>query len=100
MQEIGRTLLDKLKSHLSKKEITLIIGPRQVGKTTLMKRLRASLNEKKEKTLFLNLDVENDKLFFSTQEKFLQKIQLEIGESGFVFIDEIQKKEDAGVFLK
>jgi len=30
----------------------------------------------------------------------LQKIRLETGDSGFVFIDEIQRKENAGIFLK
>jgi predicted AAA+ superfamily ATPase len=65
-----------------------------------MKQLKTSLDSKKEKTLFLNLDVERDKQFFESQEKLLQKIRLEIGDSGFVFIDEIQKKSDAGVFLK
>jgi predicted AAA+ superfamily ATPase len=65
-----------------------------------MKQLKADLDHKGEKTLFLNLDVENDAQFFISQEKLLQKIRLEIGERGFVFIDEIQKKENAGVFLK
>lgn len=93
-------MLTALQAHLNKPEVTLIIWPRQVGKTTLMKQLKTSLDSKKEKTLFLNLDVERDKQFFESQEKLLQKIRLEIGDSGFVFIDEIQKKSDAGVFLK
>ena len=100
MQEIKRTMLSDLQNHLNQKEITLIIGPRQVGKTTLMKKLKKYLDDAWKKTLFLNLDIENDKQFFGTQEKFLQKVQLEIGGSGFVFIDEIQKKENAGIFLK
>jgi hypothetical protein len=33
---IKRDLFEELKNHLSAKEISLIIGPRQVGKTTLM----------------------------------------------------------------
>lgn len=65
-----------------------------------MKQLKTYVESKKEKTLFLNLDIENDAQFFSSQEKLLQKIRLEIGEKGYVFIDEIQKKENAGVFLK
>ncbi|MDR2641092.1 MAG: AAA family ATPase [Candidatus Peribacteria bacterium] len=50
--------------------------------------------------MFLNLDIENDNAFFESQEKLLQKIRLEIGKEGYVFIDEIQKKENAGIFLK
>jgi predicted AAA+ superfamily ATPase len=71
-----------------------------VGKTTLMKQLKTHLDSQKAKTLFLNLDIENDAQFFTSQERLLQKIKLEIGNNGFVFIDEIQKKENAGVFLK
>ena len=36
---IQRKLYQKLEKHLSKKEFTIIIGPRQVGKTTLLKQL-------------------------------------------------------------
>jgi predicted AAA+ superfamily ATPase len=33
---IKRDLFKKLKAHLTKKEISFIVGPRQCGKTTLM----------------------------------------------------------------
>jgi uncharacterized protein len=98
---IKRTLLNKLKSHLSKREFSLIVGPRQAGKTTLMLLLQDYLKKKGEKNLFLNLDIESERIFFSSQEKLLSKIRLELGTGGgFVFIDEIQRKEDAGLFLK
>jgi len=98
---IKRDLLKGLKEHLFKKEISFIVGPRQAGKTTLMLILKDYLEKKREKTLFLNLDIEADKRFFTSQAKLIKKIQLEIGKSkGFVFIDEIQRKENAGIFLK
>ena len=100
MNDIKRELFEDLKNHLSKKEITLIIWPRQVWKTTLMKQLKKYLDDKTEKTLFLNLDYEQDNIFFESQEKLLQKILLEIWEDWYVFIDEIQKKENAWIFLK
>jgi predicted AAA+ superfamily ATPase len=37
---IERRLFEGLKGHLSQKEISLIVGPRQAGKTTLMLMLR------------------------------------------------------------
>jgi hypothetical protein len=43
-----------------------------------MRNLEKYLKGKNEKTLFLNLDFEGDKIFFETQEKLLQKIRLEI----------------------
>lgn len=101
MQKIQRVLLDELKDHLNAKEISLIVGPRQAGKTTVMMELKNYLDDNGEKTLFLNLDYENDKIFFQSQDVFIRKIELELGKSkGFVFIDEIQRKEDAGLFLK
>jgi uncharacterized protein len=98
--EIKRNILNDLKNHLIKPEISLITGPRQSGKTTIMFFLQKYLAKKNKKTLYLNLDIEKDKSFFDTQEKLLQKIQIEIGKTGYVFIDEIQRKENAGLFLK
>ena len=101
MPLIKRDLYKKLKKHLSQKEISLIVGARQVGKTTLMKELENYLKEKNQRTVFLNLDYENDKQFFLSQEKLIQKLKLELGEKpGYVFIDEIQRKKNAGIFLK
>jgi uncharacterized protein len=98
---IKRHIFNELKDHLDKKEISLIIGPRQVGKTTIMLALKEHLESKKLKTLFLSLDFENDKKFFSSQENLINKLSLEFGdEKGYVFLDEIQRKEDAGLFLK
>lgn len=101
MYEIKRNLLDEIKNHLNAEEISVIVGPRQSGKTTIMKKLKDELDKKGEKTLFLNLDWESDNLYFDSQEKLLNKIKLELGnERGFVFIDEIQRKENVGIFLK
>ncbi len=101
MEIIKRKLFEELKNHLGKKEISLIVGPRQAGKTTLMQSLKNYLDSAGEKTVFLNFDFEPDKKFFISQENLIRKIELEIGkEKGFVFIDEIQRKENAGLFLK
>ena len=98
---IKRKLFKALENHLDKKEITFIVGPRQAGKTTLMMLAKEHLEKAREKTVFLNLDVETDRKFFISQEQLLRKITLEIGAGrGYVFIDEIQRKENAGVFLK
>ena len=98
---IERTLFSDLAKHLPKKEISVIIGPRQSGKTTLMELLKEQLGKKGERTLYLNLDIEWDRPHFDSQLALLKKIELELGkERGFVFIDEIQRKENAGLFLK
>ncbi|MBW1729171.1 MAG: ATP-binding protein [Deltaproteobacteria bacterium] len=101
---IKRGLLEELETHLPQKEISLIVGPRQVGKTTMMLMLKETLEQRGqrgEKTVFLNLDSELDRPFFSSQSSFIRKLKLELGkERGYVFIDEIQRKENAGLFLK
>ena len=98
---IERRLFEDLKQHLSKKEISLIVGPRQAGKTTLMLMLKDYLAKQGNSTLLLSLDFDADQPFFTSQRNLVNKIQLEIGKKrGYVFIDEIQRREDAGIFLK
>lgn len=98
---IKRKLIEDIRKHLAKPEITLIVGPRQAGKTTIMKALEEELKRKGERTLYLNLDIEHDKEHFHSQTSLLRRIELEFGKNkGYVFIDEIQRKEDAGLFLK
>jgi len=98
---IKRSIFDELVAHLPQKEMSLIIGPRQSGKTTVMMQLQDYLLKKGEKTLFLSLDFERDQPHFLSQAALLNRIKLEFGVSrGNVFIDEIQRKENAGIFLK
>lgn len=98
---IQRRILQNIEKHLDKPEITLIVWPRQVWKTTIMKVLKKKLENKNEKTVFLSLDFESDKNYFVNQENLVNKLRLEFGNhKGFVFIDEIQRKENAWLFLK
>lgn len=98
---IKRTITQSLERHLVEKEMTVLIGPRQVGKTYLMKYLQGKLKEKGEKTLFLNLDIDDHRPFFDSQGQLISYIELQVGkEKAYVFIDEIQRKENAELFLK
>ena len=99
---IKRALFPQIKEHLETPDVfTLIIGPRQAGKTTLMEFLKKDLEEKGEKTMSLNMDISSHKPYFETHEQLVQAIRLEVGEGrGYIFLDEIQRKEDAGLFLK
>jgi predicted AAA+ superfamily ATPase len=97
---IKRKIKKEIVAHLNKKEISLIAGARQIGKTTLLQEIMNDLITANEKVLFLNLDIESHFVYFKTQDTLLNKIRLELGESGFVFIDEIQRLENAGLFLK
>jgi len=98
---IKRSIKDKIVKSLSYKEITIIVGARQIGKTTLLKEIIKDLKGAGESTLYFNLDIEADNRYFASQDLLLEKIKLEIGtEKSFIFIDEIQQKENAGLFLK
>lgn len=98
---IKREMLEKVENHLEKNEISLIVGARQVGKTTLMQQLKEKLDEKSENTLYLSMDIQEDKKHFKSQQNLIDRIELEFGEEkGYVFLDEIQRKENAGLFLK
>ena len=55
---IERQLLQDLQQHLTQPEITLLTGPRQSGKTTLLHILQEQLAGSGSSTLFLNLDIE------------------------------------------
>ncbi|MBI2028974.1 ATP-binding protein [Candidatus Gottesmanbacteria bacterium] len=98
---IKRKILTRLEKHLLSDQMTVITGPRQVGKTYLMQLLRDKLKMEGKRTVWFNLDNEEDKTRFSSQAGLLSHIELAIGkEKAFVFIDEIQRKENAGLFLK
>lgn len=98
---IFRKIQADLEKHLQKKEISLLLGPRQSGKTTLILKIKKNLEEKGKKTIYFNLDRLSDLVYFKTQKNLLEKIKFEFGSQNiFVFIDEIQRLENAGLFLK
>lgn len=101
MLEIRRALTADLKHHINKPEITILIGPRQAGKTTLLKEIASDLIEAGQKILFFNLDIEKDRRFFTGQEVFAERIRAVTGDQKhYIFIDEVQRLENAGLFLK
>lgn len=99
--EIKREIYTKIKQHAENQEITLIIGPRQAGKTTIAKKLQAELLSEGKRTIFFNLDIETDYSIMESQEKLLFALRNQTGEEkAYVFIDEFQRKVDGGKFLK
>ncbi|MEI7580158.1 MAG: ATP-binding protein [bacterium] len=98
---IKRKILSQLQEHLLSDQMTIITGPRQVGKTYLMSELQKQLQDQGKKTIWLNLDNEEDNQRFTSQGDLLAYIELQVGkDKATVFIDEIQRKENAGLFLK
>ena len=103
IETIRRRILPALEQHLDAPEMTLLIGPRQVGKTTLIRMLLRGLQAKGLRTVFFNLDVEEDMRWFDSQRLLLDRLEFLVGKTAqtvYVAIDEIQRKNDAGRFMK
>ena len=98
---IRRKKLTIIANHLSKKEFTILIGPRQVGKSTMLMQLHEDLKAKNHITYFLNLDRKTilDDLNQSPENLF-KMCPLQDGKKIIVFIDEVQYLDDATTFLK
>lgn len=92
---ITRELEQVINNRLFKKKAIVVVGPRQVGKTTLLHLVSEKLNKK---LLFLNCDEpdirKNLELPSSTQLKAL------IGSAELILIDEAQRVKDIGITLK
>jgi predicted AAA+ superfamily ATPase len=92
---ITRVLKEQISNRFGKGKVILIIGPRQVGKSTLLHEIQ---QEAGQPTLFINCDEPDLKLMLenvtSTQLRSL------IGNNTLVMIDEAQKVINIGETLK
>lgn len=98
---IQRISIEEITKHLESKEITMLVGPRQAGKTTIMLHIKEQLDKRGEKTLHLNIDRDDHRKYFNSQTDLVNYLNLYFGtKKGYVFIDEIQRLDNAGLFLK
>jgi len=80
------------------RKIILLLGARQVGKTTLLKSILERFKKENKKTAYLNCDLAEDRRALDTTSiTLLTRI---LPDSGFVFIDEVQRLENPGLTLK
>ncbi|NOZ80279.1 MAG: ATP-binding protein [DPANN group archaeon] len=91
---IPRLLEGEIKRHIKRKEIVAVIGPRQVGKTTLINHLLKDF--KRVKTVSFD-DLEAKNLFETNTDAF---VKLYIEGYDYLFIDEIQYSGSSGRILK
>ena len=91
---------EKIDSH----EILLLNGPRQVGKTSLLKMIQERLiAEKKvnsDNIYFFDLEKATDLDIFSSQSSVLALLPDSKKEKYYIFIDEFQKSKKIGSILK
>ena len=98
---IIRDLTLKIKKYLKKDEILLIIGARQVGKTTLLHQVEEILNKENEIVYFLDLEDPDYLTLLNKSPKNLFKIfPFDLKRKSFLLIDEIQYLDNPSNFLK
>ncbi len=91
---IHRFLEDKIRKYLDKSEIIAVVGPRQSGKTTMLKNIFKDLKN----AVFLDFeDRETLELFSEDIKSF---IELYIKKYDYLFIDEFQYVREGGKNLK
>lgn len=89
----SRTITDKIKNKLDSGKAIVVIGPRQVGKTTLIE----SILESKD-YLLLNGDDPKTRTLLTVPNT--EQIRTIIGKHKYVFIDEAQRIEGVGLTMK
>ncbi|MFP4045836.1 MAG: ATP-binding protein, partial [Candidatus Aenigmatarchaeota archaeon] len=91
---VKRDLEDEIREYIDSPEIIVVVGPRQAGKTTLLKKIHHGLENSKFLT-FEDRDVLN---LFEEDEKEFAEIHLEGND--YLFVDEFQYAEKGGKKLK
>jgi hypothetical protein len=85
---IQRAILNKLRQELAQPEILILLGPRQVGKTTLLRALEKYARGKGYKTAFFDLEQPQVLADFNRPDKEIVQMVRKSGR--VVFIDEFQ----------
>ena len=93
---IARSIQIEVENSLFKGKVILLIGPRQTGKTTLLKQVLQNSNEE---GLWLNADEGDIRQTLQNATTSTQLLQL-FGNRKLIVIDEAQQIEDIGLKLK
>ncbi|MDD2425901.1 MAG: ATP-binding protein [Bacteroidales bacterium] len=89
----SRLLSDIIKSRVDSGKAIIVIGPRQVGKTTLIESILAPKD-------YLLLNGDDPKTRSLMTEPNTEQIRTILGNSRYVFIDEAQRIEGIGLTMK
>src|SRR3989339_1970961 len=80
------------------KKVVVIVGPRQAGKTTLLKSLKGIFESNDKKVTYLNCDLSEDLEKIDTNSlNFLSHL---VQGTDYLFIDEAQRMDNPGLTLK
>lgn len=105
-QYVERDAFPRILKWLEKDDIIVIKGPRQSGKTTLLYRIVQYLfksNNNFNNIIYLNLDSFTARASITSPEDFVRVLELFRKEKKrplYLFLDEVQRIENCGLFLK
>jgi len=92
---INRTIENSIQNEIDVgRKAIILLGARQVGKTTLLRKLFSNNKE----CLWLNGDTSNDRLLLTAQS--VEQLRVIIGKHKALIIDEAQRVPDIGIVLK
>ncbi len=94
MDNIFRYAVPKITPWLSRHKAILIIGARQVGKTTMLSNMITDM----ENVLWLNADESTTRDKLAKQD--IESLKLIVGNYKTIIIDEVQRIANAGLLLK
>lgn len=93
---IERSVKKSILGDFNRNKIITLLGPRQVGKTTLLEQITESYRD--SKILRLNCDDEDDRLLL--QGRSSTELKSLIGDNSLVMMDEVQRVGNIGLTLK
>ena len=98
IMNVRRLIYDRLIREAEKPFISILIGPRQVGKTFLLRQIEKACIRRKLKTSFYNLENPKDLQYFAgSEEEVVSKLQKPFD---IIFIDEFHYLKNATKLFK
>lgn len=95
---INRFILEQLQKEIKQPEIDILLGPRQVGKTTLLKMLEEKSKKEGVRTAFFDLEQPEVLASFNLPDaEIIEKLHQ---AGGLILIDEFQYLENASKIFK
>lgn len=99
-----REIQEVITAELETPEILILLGSRQVGKTSILHMLKTSLEQAGHHCIFLDLDLETNLEYFSSYSHILDYIRFQGCDPRkdriFLLLDEFQRVDGAGKILK
>ncbi len=98
MNNVRRNIQKSIETSLFKGKVVIIQGPRQVGKTTLVKELITKYAGANRDKCYINCDITENIRSLSVADPI--KLRAFLGEGNFFVIDEAQRVKNIGLILK